>query len=96
MLAAENVEVLMHGHLHQQYALHCLHGETQFLTIGAPTALSSRVRGEPNGYWLIEAASGGISLTLHLLMESGVFQANEPARFPRPFPAKAQGGGPTA
>jgi len=85
MLAQENVEVLMHGHLHQQYALRCRHGHTQFLTIGAPTALSSRVRGEPNGYWLIEAGGDGFSLTLHRLTEDGAFAADEPVGFPRPL-----------
>jgi 3',5'-cyclic AMP phosphodiesterase CpdA len=85
MLANENVEVLMHGHLHQQYALCCRHGHTQFLTIGAPTALSSRVRGEPNGYWLIEAAPEGFSLTLHRLTDAGTFVASEAADFPRPL-----------
>lgn len=84
MLAAENVELLMHGHLHQQYALRCRHGDRQFLTVGAPTALSSRVRGEPNGWWLIEAAPEGFTLTLHTLAEgSATFVTNPPASFAR-------------
>jgi 3',5'-cyclic AMP phosphodiesterase CpdA len=86
MMAAENVELLMHGHLHQQYALRCLHGEAKFLTVGAPTALSSRVRGEPNGYWLIEVRPEGFTLTLHRLLEDGSrFVANPPVTFPRPL-----------
>jgi 3',5'-cyclic AMP phosphodiesterase CpdA len=84
MLAAENVEMLMHGHLHQQYALHCLHRERRFLTVGAPTALSSRMRGEPNGWWLIEAAADGFTLTLHTMGgEKASFIANPPLSFPR-------------
>jgi 3',5'-cyclic AMP phosphodiesterase CpdA len=89
MMAREKVEVLMHGHLHQQYALRCLHGETQFLTVGAPTALSSRVRGEPNGYWLIEATRDRVVLTLHYLNEGGVFATREPVSFPLPLPPDA-------
>jgi 3',5'-cyclic AMP phosphodiesterase CpdA len=85
MLAEEKVEMLMHGHLHQQYALRCQHGATRFLTIGAPTALSSRVRGEPNGYWLIDAGAEGFSLSLRRLEADGTFAAAEPATFPRPI-----------
>jgi 3',5'-cyclic AMP phosphodiesterase CpdA len=84
MLAAENVELLMHGHLHQQYALRCRHRDRQFLTIGAPTALSSRLRGEPNGWWLIEAGAEDFALTLHTrALENAAFIANPPVRFSR-------------
>lgn len=84
MLAEENVELLMHGHLHQQYALRCRHRDRQFLTVGAPTALSSRLRGEPNGWWLIEAGVEGFTLTLYTLAEgSTAFIASPPADFPR-------------
>ena len=85
MLAAEHVELLMHGHLHQQYALRCLHGEARFLTVGAPTALSSRVRGEPNGYWLIDAVRECYALTLYRLEEGRIFAASHRVRFPRPL-----------
>jgi len=83
MAARQNVEMLLHGHLHQQYAMHMPYAEKQFLTIGAPTALSSRVRGEPNGYWLIEIASESFALTLHHLQNGGGFAANEPIRLSR-------------
>jgi 3',5'-cyclic AMP phosphodiesterase CpdA len=85
MLAQERVEVLMHGHLHQQYALRCHHAEAQFLTIGAPTALSSRVRGEPNGYWTIDVAKDGYTLALHRLTEARGYTAGEVVSFPRPL-----------
>ncbi len=85
MLAQERVEVLMHGHLHQQYALQCRHAQSRFLTVGAPTALSSRVRGEPNGYWMIDASPNGYALTLHRLTERGAFTTGEVVNFSRPF-----------
>jgi len=83
MLARQKVELLMHGHLHQQYAMHLEHGAARFLTVGAPTALSSRVRGEPNGYWLIEVTPESYSLTLHRL-DGGGFIAEAPRLIARP------------
>jgi 3',5'-cyclic AMP phosphodiesterase CpdA len=83
MLGRQRVEMLMHGHLHQQYASPMRHGACRFLSIGAPTALSSRVRGEPNGFWLIEAGSGGFVLTLHRLDEAGGFIAGDPVTIAR-------------
>jgi 3',5'-cyclic AMP phosphodiesterase CpdA len=83
MLARQNAELLMHGHLHQQYAMTMKHADKTFLTIGAPTALSSRVRGEPNGFWLIEISNDCFTLKLHRLELSGKFTAAEPVRIPR-------------
>jgi 3',5'-cyclic AMP phosphodiesterase CpdA len=84
MLAEKHVELLMHGHLHQQYALRCLHQRHEFLTLGAPTALSSRMRGEPNGWWLIEAGPQGFTLTLNTSQADGItFVASEPVTFAR-------------
>lgn len=92
MLARQNIELLMHGHLHQQYVMHMHYAGRSFLTIGAPTALSSRVRGEPNGYWLIETSPDCFTLTLRTLQTSGSFFASEPKRFPRHMPAPLQPG----
>jgi 3',5'-cyclic AMP phosphodiesterase CpdA len=83
MLARQKVELLMHGHLHQQYAMTMKYGGTRFLTIGAPTALSSRVRGEPNGFWQIDITPDSFGLTLHRLEEKGSYAPAEPVRIPR-------------
>jgi 3',5'-cyclic AMP phosphodiesterase CpdA len=91
MLARQHVALLMHGHLHQQYALTMRHAGKRILTIGAPTALSSRVRGEPNGFWLIEIAADGIVLTLHNLSEQDTFAAGEPIRIARDIPSAPPG-----
>ena len=84
MLARRHVALLMHGHLHQQYAMTMEHAGQTILTIGAPTALSSRVRGEPNGFWLIEIDEAGFILTLHRLVASSSFTPAEPVRLHRP------------
>lgn len=88
MLERQRVDLLMHGHLHQQYAATMRHGAASMLTIGAPTAMSSRMRGEPNGFWLIAVDGGGFTLTLHRREESGAFAPAEPVAMPR-----APGGG---
>jgi 3',5'-cyclic AMP phosphodiesterase CpdA len=84
MLARQDVAVLMHGHLHQQYAMTMQHDGKRILTIGAPTALSSRVRGEPNGFWLIAIDGDDVVLTLMRLTADGAYMAGEPVRMPRP------------
>jgi hypothetical protein len=83
MLARQCVEMLMHGHLHQQYATMMHHAGQSFLTIGAPTALSSRVRGEPNGFWMIEISADCLVLTLYRLELGGGFAPTEPVKIPR-------------
>lgn len=83
MLGRQHVEMLMHGHLHQQYAMTMRHGSCRYLSVGAPTALSSRVRGEPNGFWLIEAGAGGFVLTLHRLDDANGFIAGDPVAIAR-------------
>jgi hypothetical protein len=35
------------------------------IAIGAPTSLSTRIRGEPNGFWLIDVQPDAVRLTLH-------------------------------
>ena len=81
MLARQHVEMLIHGHLHQQYVTSTPLGGRQLVIVGAPTALSSRVRGEPNGFWLIEVTEDSFTLTLYRL--EGGFIASEPQRIPR-------------
>lgn len=83
MLGRHNIDLLMHGHLHQQYVMPMRYAGRRFLSIGAPTALSSRVRGEPNGYWLIEVSPESFALTLHTLQSGGGFMAGTPKTFPR-------------
>ena len=83
MLARQRVEMLMHGHLHQQYAMMMRHAGREFLTIGAPTALSSRVRGEPNGFWLLEITADCLVLTLYRLELAGGYAPAEPVKISR-------------
>ena len=83
MLTRQNVEMLMHGHLHQQYAMPMRHGSKEFLAIGAPTAFSSRVRGEPNGFWVIDITTDCFVLTLHRLELSGSYAPAEPVKIAR-------------
>ncbi len=95
MLVRQDVAILMHGHLHQQYAMIMEHAGKRILTIGAPTALSSRVRGEPNGFWQIDIEEQCFVLTLHRLAQDGSFTAAEPVRMPRPMSQGAVKSSPT-
>jgi 3',5'-cyclic AMP phosphodiesterase CpdA len=60
------VDLIMSGHLHRSYAFEYPAERGSIVAIGAPTALSWRMRGEPNGFWLVDVASDRISARLWL------------------------------
>ena len=76
------VDLVMSGHIHQSYAIEAEVEGWPMLAVGAPTALSSRQRGEPNGFWMIEARKAAIDCTLWLRSEVS-FQPGPPRSFPR-------------
>jgi 3',5'-cyclic AMP phosphodiesterase CpdA len=80
--AESGVDLVMSGHIHQSYAVETEVGGWPMLAVGAPTALSSRKRGEANGFWMIEAGEGGIDCTLWLRDEVS-FQPTPVRSFPR-------------
>lgn len=83
MLAEQKVEMLLSGHIHQTYAVALQqHGGT-IITVGAPTALSTRMRGEPNGYWLIEVLPERFRLSLHSFDGAAFTATRAPVEFDR-------------
>ncbi len=62
--AESGVDLVMSGHIHQSYAVETDVEGWPMLAVGAPTALSSRKRGEANGFWLIETGEAAIDCTL--------------------------------
>jgi 3',5'-cyclic AMP phosphodiesterase CpdA len=63
--AAQGVEILMSGYLHQSFAVELHRPHRGIIAIGAPTSLSTRIRGEPNGFWLIDVQPDAVRLTLY-------------------------------
>jgi 3',5'-cyclic AMP phosphodiesterase CpdA len=63
---AGGVEMVVSGHTHQSFVVEVKHAERTFIALGAPTALSSRMRGEANGYWVVSADRTGVMAALHL------------------------------
>jgi 3',5'-cyclic AMP phosphodiesterase CpdA len=60
------VDLVMSGHIHQSYAIEADLGGRRMVMVGAPTALSTRLRGETNGFWIIEARAAAIECCLWL------------------------------
>ena len=63
--AAQGVEILMSGYLHQSFVVELPQPHGRMIAIGAPTSLSTRIRGEPNGFWLVDVQPDAVRLTLH-------------------------------
>ena len=63
------VELIMSGHIHQSYAVESEAEGRRMLMVGAPTALSSRLRGEANGFWIIHVSEAAIECCLWLRAE---------------------------
>ena len=76
------VDLVMSGHIHQSYAVETEAAGRPMLAVGAPTALSSRMRGEANGFWIIEAGEASIDCTLWL-RDKSAFQPAPALSFPR-------------
>jgi 3',5'-cyclic AMP phosphodiesterase CpdA len=64
--AEARVDLIMSGHIHRSFAIETEVSGRQILAVGAPTALSTRMRGEPNGFWVIDASECTIDCTLWL------------------------------
>jgi 3',5'-cyclic AMP phosphodiesterase CpdA len=80
--AETGVDLVMSGHIHQSYAVETEVEGWPMLAVGAPTALSSRKRGEANGFWMIEAGEDTIDCILWLRDEVS-FQPAPARSFPR-------------
>ena len=80
--ADAGVDMLVSGHTHLPFR-HAIEAPLQhdgegILALGTPSALSDRLRGEPNGYWMVTADSGKLQPQLRSYRE-GRYQAEEPA-----------------
>ena len=83
VFAESGVELLMSGHTHQSFAVQTeIHGQP-LVALGAPTALSTRMRGEQNGFWIVEITDDAILCTLWL-RDKAVFRASAEKAFKRP------------
>jgi 3',5'-cyclic AMP phosphodiesterase CpdA len=60
------VDLVMTGHTHRSFAIEIEAAGKPLVVIGAPTALSKRMRGEANGFWIIGAAHETINCKLWL------------------------------
>jgi 3',5'-cyclic AMP phosphodiesterase CpdA len=60
------VDLIMSGHIHQSYAVEAEVEGRGIIMVGAPTALSSRRRGEANGFWILHAGSAAVECCLWL------------------------------
>lgn len=64
ILIEAGAALFMSGHVHRSYCQEWLVGGRRLLAVGAPTALSTRLRGEENGYWAISVDGGAVTLSL--------------------------------
>jgi 3',5'-cyclic AMP phosphodiesterase CpdA len=83
MLAEQKVEMLLSGHIHQTYAVALKRPGGTVIAVGAPTALSTRMRGEPNGFWLIEVLPERLRLSLHRFDGAAFAATGAPVEFDR-------------
>jgi 3',5'-cyclic AMP phosphodiesterase CpdA len=68
--ASCGADMIMSGHTHRSFAIEAEIEGHPMVAIGAPTALSTRMRGESNGFWFIEAQTRAIVCTLWLRAEN--------------------------
>lgn len=81
-LSLAGAELYMSGHVHRGFA-HAFEAEGRTsVAVGAPTALSNRLRGEDNGYWRVRVQGGEIALTLRRRQGANFFDELQP-RFAR-------------
>jgi 3',5'-cyclic AMP phosphodiesterase CpdA len=67
--AESGVDLIMSGHTHLSFAVQREFEGQKIVAVGAPTALSTRMRGEANGFWIVEAEGGEIRCSLRLRRE---------------------------
>ncbi len=75
--AKAGVSLVMSGHIHQSFAIEVSVAGRPMAAVGAPTALSSRMRGEANGFWMIDATVRSMDCALWLRDGSGFRPAAE-------------------
>ncbi|MEQ9643653.1 MAG: metallophosphoesterase [Alphaproteobacteria bacterium] len=54
LFARHRVGVVMSGHTHRSFRRRLSHRDATIVSLGAPTAMSNRQRGEANGFWLLD------------------------------------------
>src|SRR5262249_50403416 len=86
---SQHVEILMSGHIHQTFAVELRSAYDGMIAIGAPTSLSTRIRGEPNGFWMIKVQPKELALTLHSFDGASFAQRQDTIRFVREKPGAA-------
>ena len=86
ILAAHKVDLLLAGHLHHGYIgdtrTHYPGSDRGVIAVQAGTAISHRVRHEPNAYNLLSLARDRMEIETRLYRDSG-FHAHSTARFER-------------
>lgn len=75
VFAEAGVALLMSGHTHMSFAMEHEIENRKIVAVGAPTALSSRMRGEANGFCVIEASPDAIACSLRLYTGSAFEEA---------------------
>lgn len=66
LFGRNGVGMILSGHLHHSFVMPLTRAGTHMIAVGAPTALSTRQRGEGNGYWIVDVAESEVTLTLRL------------------------------
>lgn len=69
--ALSGVDLILSGHLHTAFAEPLPYGDRRTYAVGAATAFSSRTRGEPAGFNLIEIAPSTVSVVPYVWSEGG-------------------------
>lgn len=67
------IDMILSGHTHQSFAMEVEQHGRSIIAIGAPTALSWRMRGEANGYWVVSVERDMVHAELHL-RQNGRFE----------------------
>ncbi|MDX2265678.1 MAG: metallophosphoesterase [Hyphomicrobiales bacterium] len=81
-LTDAGAELFMSGHVHRGFAHAFEAAGAPRIALGAPTALSNRLRGEPNGYWLAEIGADQMRFLLRRRGEAR-FGLERDITFPR-------------
>jgi 3',5'-cyclic AMP phosphodiesterase CpdA len=81
LFARHGVSLMLSGHTHRAFLLPVPVEGGAILSVGAPTALSSRMRGEPNGYWLVDFGDTTARLSLRTAPDGAYRAAEETAAY---------------
>lgn len=64
LFSRNRVGMILSGHLHRSFVMPLTRAGKHMIAVGAPTALSTRQRGEGNGYWIVDVSESDVTLTL--------------------------------